>query len=503
MDANAGSSESTFEEPQTTDEREPTQREKLVSIGLEAELWHDKDGNTFATITVEQHQENFALKNTGFRSWLTREYGERYQMKVGGRSCPSAPSSQALSEALNALGAKAASGPEHQPAIRVAGENGLIYLDLGTSDWRVVEISRDEWRVVQTAPVRFIRPNGFRQLPVPVGGGSIEDLTRFLPVAQVNDFLLIVAWLLAALRPTGPYPVMIINGEQGAGKTVLCRLARRLIDPNAAELRNDTRDERDLLLAAKNSWMVALDNLSYVRNDLSDAICRMATKGAFATRQLYTNDEEFLLEVCRPVLLNGIPPLASRADLADRAIALVLPTMPDDTRRPETEFWADFENAEPQILGALLDGVSGALRIYPSIALTHSCRMLDFAKWAEAGCRALGVRVGAFEDAYRQNRSNASMDALDADLVGAALILFMAKNPEYEGTATDLLLRLEQYNSRAQSDRWWPKDATRLSSCLRRLAPLLRLRGITIEFDERTADIRRDRLIKIKRVEPK
>jgi hypothetical protein len=129
--------------------------------------------------------------------------------------------------------------------------------------------------------------------------------------------------------------------------------------------------------------------------------------------------------------------------------------------------------------------------------------MLDFAKWAEAGCRALGVRVGAFEDAYRQNRSNASMDALDADLVGAALILFMAKNPEYEGTATDLLLRLEQYNSRAQSDRWWPKDATRLSSCLRRLAPLLRLRGITIDFDERTPDIRRDRLIKIKRVEPK
>ena len=113
MDANAGSSESTFEEPQATDEREPTQREKLVSIGLEAELWHDKDGNTFATIAVDQHQENFALKNTGFRSWLTREYGERYQMKVGGRSCPSAPSSQALSEALNALGAKAASGPEH------------------------------------------------------------------------------------------------------------------------------------------------------------------------------------------------------------------------------------------------------------------------------------------------------------------------------------------------------------------------------------------------------
>jgi putative DNA primase/helicase len=305
------------------------------------------------------------------------------------------------------------------------------------------------------------------------------------------------------LRPTGPYPVLIVNGEQGAGKTVLCRLARRLIDPNGAELRNDTRDERDLLLAAKNSWMVALDNLSYVRNDLSDAICRIATKGAFATRQLYTDDEEFLLEVCRPVLLNGIPPLASRADLADRSIVLVLPTMPDDKRRPEDEFWADFDNATPRILGVLLEGVSGALRTYSSIKLRHSCRMLDFAKWAEAGCQALGVRVGAFEDAYRHNRSSSIEDALDADPVGTGLIVFLADKPEYEGTATELLSSLEISTSPSQRDRRWPKDATRLSSQLRRLAPLLRPRGITIDFGERSPDATRKRLIKIKRVDPK
>ena len=226
-------------------------------------------------------------------------------------------------------------------------------LDLGTPDWSMVEISSNGWRIVQTAPSRFIRPNGLRPLPPPVTGGSIRDLTRFLPVAHANDFLLIFAWLLAAFRAVGPYPVLIVNGEQGAGKSVLCRLVRRLIDPNAAELRNYPRDERDLLLAAKNSWLVALDNLSFVRNDLSDGMCRIAAKKAFATRQLYTDDEEFLLEVCRPVLLNGIPPLASRADLADRAIVLVLPTMPDDSRRPESELWTDFENAAPQNFGSV------------------------------------------------------------------------------------------------------------------------------------------------------
>jgi hypothetical protein len=337
-------------------------------------------------------------------------------------------------------------------------------------------------------------------LPVPVKGGKISELGRFLNVTNRNDFILVVSWLLAAFRPTGPYPILVINGEQGAGKTLACRVLRRLIDPNGAELRTDTRDERDLLLAARNSWVVALDNLSYVRNDLSDAMCRIATKGAFATRALYTNDEEFFLEVCRPVLLNGIPPLASRADLADRAIVCVLSTIPDDKRRSEEEFWADFESAAPRILGALLDGVSGALRLCPSITLKHPCRMMDFAKWAEAGCQALGLPPGSFENAYGHNRSSANEDALDADPVATAVIEFMSDKSEFVGTATELLSKLEALISPSQRDRRWPKDATRLSSSLRRLPPLLRPRGIEIDFDKRSADASRKRHLVIKKV---
>jgi hypothetical protein len=508
MGDSAKFSETKHDSSQTTGDADSmtgdaTQREKLVLIGLDADLWHDKDGNAFAKVTVDEHQENFAIKSTAFRHWLTHQYGDRYPMKIAGKACPSAPSTQALSEAINALTAKAARGAEHQAAVRVGGYGGLIYLDLGTSDWSAVEIAPEGWRIINAAPVRFVRPPGFRALPVPVNGGKISELLRFVNVATRNDFLLLVGCLLAALRPTGPYIVLIINGEQGSGKSITCRVFRRLIDPNGAELRNDTRDERDLLLAAKNGWMLALDNLSYLRNDLSDAICRIATKGAFATRALYTNDEEFFLEVCRPVLLNGIPPLASRADLADRAIVLTLPAMTDDRRRSEDEFWAEFGSAAPRILGALLDGLSGALRLYPSITLKRPCRMMDFAKWSEAGCQALGCPAGAFEDAYGHNRSSASEDALDADPVAAALISFITAKSEFEGTATELLSNLEALVSQSQRDRRWPKDATRLSSHLRRLPPLLRPRGIEIDFDKRSADAARKRHIVIKRVGPK
>jgi hypothetical protein len=484
-------------------EREPTQREKLISIGLGADLWHDKDINLFATVEEEGHHETYGINSRTFRNYLMRRYGEQYLMKIGGTMCPSAPSTQSLSEAIAALGAKAARGVEYQAAVRVGEDAGMIYLDLGTPEWTAVEISANGWQIIARSPVRFVRPPGFRALPVPVKGGDIRELSHFLNFANPNDFLLVVAWLIAALRSTGPFPVLVFNGEQGSGKTLACRVLRRLIDPNGAELRSVTSDERDLLLAAKNGWVVALDNLSYVRNDLSDALCRIATKGAFATRCLYTNDEEFLLEVCRPVLLNGIPSLASRADLADRAIVCVCPIMSESKRRSEREFWADFDIAAPRILGALLNAASGALRSHASITLAVSCRMMDFATWAEAGCRALGCQPGAFETAYKINRSSSGDDAVDADPVAGAVVELVSTEGHFRGTATDLLTKLESLVIWNQRGRTWPKDAPRLSGHLRRLHPLLRPRDIEIDFDQRSNDAARRRLLEIKKVERK
>ena len=50
-----------------------------------------------------------------------------------------------------------------------------------------------------------------------------------------------------------------------------------------------------------SSARLAFDNLSSVPHWLSDALCRLATGGSFAVRQLYTDDEEVLFEATRPI----------------------------------------------------------------------------------------------------------------------------------------------------------------------------------------------------------
>ena len=220
---------------------------------------------------------------------------------------------------------------------------------------------------------------------------------------------------MACLRPTGPYPVLALHGEQGSAKSTTSRALRALIDPNAAPIRSEPREVRDLMITASNSWMVVYDNLSRLPMWLSDAICRMATGGGFATRELYSDSEESIFNAQRPVVLNGIEELAIRSDLLDRSIMLYLPTIPTKHRRTEAEYWQAFDAAQPQLLGALLSAVSSAIRDQKAVTAPELPRMADFALWAMAAESAFDLPGGlTFLDAYTGNRESANTLALES-----------------------------------------------------------------------------------------
>jgi hypothetical protein len=188
-------------------------------------------------------------------------------------------------------------------------------------------------------PCASAGPPGCCRYPYSSEAGSIETLQSFLNLPNRNDFVLIVAWLLAALRSRGPYRLLAISGEQGSAKTVLSKLLKALIDPNAAPVRALSREERELMIAANNSYLLAFDNLSGLPHWPSDALCRLATGGSFAVRRPYTDDEEVLFEASRPILLNGIEDVIGRPDLGARAIFLTLAPIAEADRRSEAELW--------------------------------------------------------------------------------------------------------------------------------------------------------------------
>lgn len=395
-----------------------------------------------------------------------------------------APSSEALQSALNVIEAKAHfDGPERPVFIRVGGFEGRLYLDLGDAAWRAVEIDATGWCVIENPPVRFRRAAGMQPLAVPVPGGSVEALRAFLNVQSDHDFVLVVAWALAVLRNRGPYPALVLSGEQGSAKSTFSAILRALLDPNTAPLRALPREDRDLFIAASNGHVLAFDNVSGLPAWISDTLCRLATGGGFAVRQLYTDQDEVLFDAARPVILNGIEDIVTRPDLADRAVFLTLEPIPEERRRPEAELWMAFEAERPRLLGVLLDAVVEGLKRLPDTHLPRLPRMADFALWASA-CETAIWPAGTFWSTYCGNRDEAVEGVVDVDPVAAAVRAVMTERTVWTGTASDLLGALgEAAGERIAKSKTWPDSPRALSGRLRRAATFLRKIGIEVSFE--------------------
>ena len=486
--------------------RSPSMMDLLIQFGREGELFHDPDGEPYATVEVGNHFETYHLWTKAYRGWLRHKcYLEQKRLEELGltEEHPSVPRSQLIKDALAQLEAICQfEGPERGVHVRVAEHEGDIYVDLADEGWQAVRIDPDGWRVFSDPPVKFVRPKGMLPLPEPVGGGEGEKRLRdLLNVGDEESWRLLLAWLIAAFRPDRPFVILILQGEQGSAKSTVERMLRALVDPSTAPLRTTPRNEHDLYIAATSSWVVAYDNISHLPQWLSDAICKLSTGGGFSTRTLYENREQELFDAIRPVILNGIADVATRPDLLDRSIILTMAPIPESRRRPESELWEQFEGAVPEILGFLFGAVSAALRHLPETKLDRLPRMADFALWVSAAEAALGWQKGSFMRTYNDNRGDANRQALETSPVATAVWRLVQHEGEWVGTPTQLLEALAGVGREGKKRPGWvPSAPNGLSVAMKRLAPALRTIGIRAE-DYREPTAERRRMWRISRIE--
>ena len=460
----------------------PSQADLLVELAVDATLFHDPgmDSDGFATIGKDGHRENWRISSKGFRRWLSHRFYTEHNK---------APGSQALQDALNVIAGQAIHGaPEFGVHVRLAEHDGAIYLDLADDDWRAVEVTTNGWSVLSSekVPVKFVRRRGMKPLPVPETGGDIHELRKFMNVKDGEQWILLCSYLVASLRPGRPFPLLNINGEQGSAKSTLCRMVREVVDPNHAPLRRPPRDERDLMIAATNGWLVAFDNLSGLSASLSDCLCVLATGGGFGTRELFSDDQEKLFDAMRPVMINGIDDLATRPDLLDRSINLTLEQISEEQRRDEDELWLAFYQSRPRILGGLLDVVVSGLKNLSTVKLERMPRMADFTKFAVAAAIQLGWTGDDFLKAYLGNRASANNLAIESSPIGPAVVDLMRKHESWNGIAKELLGELCEHHAdeKTQRRKDWPKSPQAMSNALRRIAPNLRKSNIDVTFSQ-------------------
>lgn len=465
------------------------QADRLVAIGRRAELFHDPQGSPFAGIEAGGHREIWPLGAKQFKRWLRHAFFTEEG---------NAPGADAVAAALGVLeGIAVYEGAEHTLETRIARHEGAIYYDLSDPAWRAVRIDADGWEIVDRPPPLFRRYSHQAPQVVPEPGGSLNELFRFLNV-RPDDRVLLAAWLVAAFIPDIPHPIPNFHGEKGAGKSVGQRALRRLIDPSIAETLAFASDAREIVQQLAHHYAPIYDNQDALAPWLSDLLCRAVTGEGFTKRELYSDDDDVVYAYRRVVLLNGVNVIPQRSDLLDRSILMELMRIPPERRREEREFWAGFEAARPRLLGAIFDALVRAMSIYDRLQLPALQRMADFTRWGAAIAEALGYGAEAFLKAYAANLGVQTREAVEGDIVGAAILSFMEGREEWSGTATELLAALEDAGERAKlfhrnangkvDARGWPGGAHILSRRLKQL--LSNLADLGFALQDGRGDIR-------------
>jgi len=411
----------------------------------------------------------------------------------------------AMYEAIETLSGLAMRGPEYTAYVRVGELDGKIYVDLGRPQWECVEISADGWQILDEPPIKFRRPKNMQMLPLPVRGGNWDKFLSLLNLKDKRSKILIIAWLMQAYWPAGPYSHLDITGVQGSGKTFLQEMLKMLVDPSISNLRRPPRDERDLMISATNERIPSFDNLSGMPAHLADAFCCLSTGGALGARELYTDNEEAIISCMKPCVMNGIGTLTSRGDLLDRMITIELTRIDrrEKKRLSKRKIMKAFEAIRPEILGLILDATSVGLRNLEETEEISSewelPRLSDFCIWVAACEPALPWDKGEFLALYTKEEDNSLLQSIEDDPIAEAVYL-IARDGGFYGNTTSLLQKMHDKMDNlgyVTSTAGWPKTPQGLGVKLQRVATALRLRGVLIQ-KERRGDSRVIRILYVK-----
>jgi Bifunctional DNA primase/polymerase, N-terminal len=438
---------------------------------------------------AKEGQGSYVARMIGKKSGgqLRAELASKYAARYG-----EVPDDQTIRNTMLVVKGQCMNAEPVELGLRAARFGDASILDMGDRSGRAIVLTPDGWEIVDRSPVLFRRTKLTQALPEPVRGGRlIRPLRNFIHLADNSMFPVLVACLVfIVVRPDEPAPVPYFTGEAGAVKTGATRAYARMVDPTYPQTRRRPTNEKDWVIAARGSRVVALDNLYGIQDWLQGSMCRAVTGEGDVSRELYSDDDLVVMSYRRALTFNGIDVSNLRDDLADRVIRFEIPMM-NPRKRLKDRVAADaFEEAWPEMLGGVLDLACKTLKELPKVEMPADgwSRMADFEEVQIAVDRVLHTK--GFE-AYRRSRERLAEDVIEDRTFTALLRAYVdrrdpvTKQPvgAWETTCQDMLDALtNNLHDSTKPPKGWPETARAVSGILKSAAPSFRKLGYEVEY---------------------
>jgi Bifunctional DNA primase/polymerase, N-terminal len=512
------------------EEKDEKEKQTKAQVALETannsikKLFVDEYQTPHAAILVKDHLETLPIKSSRFRNYLASEVYKQNKTVLD---------SHTLKDVIGILSAQAEfdGGDPIRLNLRVAqvDADGKLtwYYDLTNKDWEFIEITANGWNIVKNQDpnlVLFHRYNNQLAQVVP-SNYDTNVFDRFIEVVlnesnvrdneKLDEYrILLKCYIVCAFIADIPKPIPMPHGTQGAAKTSLMELVKMLIDPSIVLTLSFPRDIYEFIQQLSHNYVAYYDNISMLRDWISDEICRAVSGSGSSKRVLYSDDDDFIRTLMRCIGLNGINLAATSPDILDRGIFFELKRIDDKDRRYIKKIKREFEEMRPQLLGYIMDvlvKVVAWVQEHGMIELDRLPRMADWAGYCEIIARCMGLDEGKFIQAYNNNAKIQVQQVMETSLVATCLARFVenkifdVKDLEgkstwgFEGSATQLKKDLDDVALELgidTKDRDWPKKPNGLTRIINVIMHTLKDAGIEIKYHRKPTGM----IIKIRKV---
>lgn len=456
-----------------------------------ADLFLSDNGKPYITIYKTTRQKTYSLESRQFRDYLNMELiGKKLK------------ASQMLKdEIIEELVSRAHANPDKKKVfIRLANCEDTIIFDLCDEEDRFLFVGKDGFSIKQYSPVPFIRPTKLEKMPQP----KLIERDKFLSmfkkwfgIESKNHWLLILAFIFKCWhRDNGAYPILIIEGPHGSGKTTLSKRLKKIIDPTNPPFLSPPKTPEDIVIASVHSFLLVFDNITTLTHEISDYFCRLSTGGGYTKRQLYSDDNEVVHILFRPSIINGISEPSHQPDLLDRVLLIELDPLPNENRLSEMELETQFYNDLPYLFYGCIDLFSECLVELPSVRTTNLPRLTEYSRMGISLEKVLNLPAGEFLKTFFDNdKEKVERMLLEDELGGAIYKRFLrlvrlkdigpqryeTDNLFLQGTATELIEKIfSEGRGKSNIGKYGPSGPRAFSIQLRKIEPALKAIGINV-----------------------
>ena len=296
-----------------------------------------------------------------------------------------------------------------------------------------------------------------------------------------DDKVLAIVTLITWFLPHIERAILLLNGPQGTGKSFLSQIIQRIVDPVSHDLPPLPTDMQELQLILSEYYLVAFDNISQIREAISNTLCKSVTGGTQIKRKLYSDKNLVILTYKNCVILNGIGDFVQMPDLLDRIVTLK--TIPHGANKSKVALLAQFQKDLPDIMAKIFTILQQAMAVYPTVDIDTPTRLVEYEKWGYAIAQVIYGDGNTFLKAYYKGRYLTSISRAENDAVGNTFLRYANLQqtlPVYipsRKVYDDLCVLGKGSYNRLPAD--WPKDPSAMTSRLERLLMNLQDSGYT------------------------